>query len=72
MPLKFLPVHIWYLWKATGITSDTRNPLGKITGTTSDTCGGGFGHVEVSDMDHTYITTSLPKPKFSLEVLTWA
>src|SRR5690554_3040208 len=34
-----LPVHIWYLWKATGIKSDTSENRNRATGIKSGTCG---------------------------------
>ena len=49
-----LPVHIWYLWSATGIKSGTSENRNRATGIKSGTCGGGFGVPQVSNMNHSY------------------
>lgn len=49
-----LPVHIWYLWSATGIRSGTSKNSNTATGIRSGTCGGVFQVPQVSDMNHSY------------------
>jgi hypothetical protein len=49
-----LPVHIWYLWSATGIKSGTSENRNRATGIKSGTCGGGFWVPQVSNLNHSY------------------
>jgi len=49
-----LPVHIWYLWNATGIKSGTFEKRPPPTGIKSGTCGGFSPVPQVSNMNHSY------------------
>ncbi len=49
-----LPVHIWYLWRSTGIKSGTCGNWKQATGIKSGTSGGVFRIPQVPNMDHSY------------------
>lgn len=49
-----LPVQIWYLWRSTGIRSDTSENWNRATGIRSGTCRAGFSVPQVSDLNHSY------------------
>lgn len=51
-----LPVHIWYLWSATGIKSGTSENPQPATGIKFGTCRGVFSVPQVSDMNHSYLS----------------
>lgn len=55
-----LPVHIWYLWRSTGIRSDTSKNWKRATGIISGTSGGVFCIPQVSDLNHSYLSHPLP------------
>ena len=72
MPLKFQPVLIGHLWNATGAQKDTSETLGKATGAQKDTSGAVFSDPQVSNRQHTYITTPLPLPIPTMGAVIWA